>query len=81
MTDPTPAQRLAAAYADQPEPTRERRHAPTFKANAHMDRLVSMPEAERENLLARSPALRISLGYYIESKNAYEQWKEHTDEN
>ncbi len=77
----TPSHRLAAAYAENPEPTRERRHAPTFKANAHMDRLVSMPEAERENLLARSPALRISLGYYIEGKSAYEQWKAYNDEN
>ncbi len=64
-------------YSAMDEPRRARRlrlNAATFKADPQLEQVLALPEDQRASLLTGNPTLRTSLGMYVESKAAAEQW-------
>lgn len=72
----SPIERLRNGYAQsQPHPDRRSRDeklAVGYRPNEQMERLLSMSEAERAEVLSAHPDLRQQLAYYTSAKSAQE---------
>ncbi len=60
-------------YTDDPAARTRAKLAATFKASAHMERLVEMQRTDPATFNSLGITTRLSLGHYLEAKRAYEE--------
>lgn len=67
-------QRLSAAYSKQDAGARRRRSlAASFKKDARLEQLLSLKETDPAVYARLSVTTRMSVGMYLQAKEAYEQ--------
>ena len=50
--------------------TRDERTGSSFKTDPRFENLIAMTDERRETILQSSPALRMSLGFYLSGRDA-----------
>ena len=56
-------------YLDKPR-SRDQRLGQSFRIDDRFERLMTMTEARREDILKRSPTVRTAFGYYVNARGA-----------